>query len=287
MFSRISHHKIEIMAGTILLLISALLPRFGLSNDVAWFAGIQSVLLPLTAAIIKSHFISIVEELAKHKKDGPDKCNQLAFILSELDGIPYQYASQEVSNTLSKIRSIQDGEIPLNSTTYFHLIIHCMNEAPSGSMIYAVNSIDELRWRNDPREKTYLRANHKARQRGVKINRVFILDKELVCSDSTKERLNIIKEQVEADNIQTYIVWKTDLNGQEHCVEDWVYFEKPNQQLFVDFADPIDTTRVAKALLIIDQDKYQQYIKDFRILCDASITNQEFIEFYNKLIKQL
>jgi hypothetical protein len=279
MFARIHHHKIEIAGGVILLLLSALLPQIGVSTDVAWLAGIMSVLLSLAVAVIKDHFSSLAREITSQTNEGPGKAAEIARILSELDGIKFQFATSIVDDALRKTRLIQHGEIPLDTATYFHQIIECMNASPRHAEVLAVNCIDELRWNNDPREVTYLAANHAARERGVNIHRLFVLNRELITGDNTEQRLEIVTEQVEAENITTTVVWQNDLIDQVDRIKDWVYFAKPTPKLFVDFADPVDKTRVSHARLIVDEEWIRQFHEDFRILRESAISDQEFLGF--------
>jgi len=149
-------HKTEILGGIALLFISAILPYLGISKDVAWFAGIMSVLLALTVAVIKDHLSTIVERLTDHRISIHAKLSRTATLLSELDGLAHQFGVALLDKAIRELEQIQTGTIPLDPSNYFHQLVGSMVDAPTGSVVLAVNCIDELRWTEDPREKKYL-----------------------------------------------------------------------------------------------------------------------------------
>jgi hypothetical protein len=184
-------HKTEIIGGIVLLLISTLLPYLGISKDVAWFAGILSVLLALTVAVLKDHLSLTVERLVDHKLSIHARLSRTATLLSDMDDLPHHYGVALLDKAIRDLEQIRLGTIPLDPSTYFQQLVTSMIEAPSGSVVLAVNCIDELRFNEDPREKKYLEENLHASLRGVTIQRLFIVDRRRLNQSEGARRVGV------------------------------------------------------------------------------------------------
>jgi hypothetical protein len=270
-------HKTEILGGIILLFISAILPYLGISKDVAWFAGIMSVLLALTVAVIKDHLSTIVEGLADHRISLHAKLSRTATLLSGLDGLPHQFGMALLDRAIRELEQIHTGTIPLDPSSYFHQLVGSIVDAPSGSVVLAVNCIDELRWTEDPREKKYLAENLKASARGVRIERLFIVDRRRLNETSGAGRIEVIRAQLENEQIDAHVVWRDTLLDENDLIKDWTLFLQPNRRLYLDFPDRVDGTRVAHATLVVSNDLIEQYINEFKILSTYKISHDEFL----------
>lgn len=164
---KLHDHGPEIIEGLLLVVISAILPFIGVSDDVAWFAGIMSVLLPLSVATTKHYFTTVVHDVMQKHQAREGRAARVGTILEQLDGPQFLHAVKVVDSTLAKLEKIQQGRIHLNAAQYYHEIIRAMNSVPPGRYVHALNIIDELRWKHDPRQIKYLEANLSALSRGV------------------------------------------------------------------------------------------------------------------------
>lgn len=280
---KFQEHRIEIVGGIILLLISILLPLLGISKDVAWFVGITSILLAITIAILKEHLAAVIHKIIEGEHTNTF-ASQITAIMSELNGEQFSHGQQILKNTLDEINKIKQGEIPLGIPSYFHHIITLMREAPENSNIYAVNCIDVLRWHNDPREVKYLKENMRAAERGVKINRAFIIDrKSLFQERSGPKRFSIIKDQINIKNIDVSIVWRDSLVEQGHRIQDWVLFTRPSKKLFIDYPDVADKTRVESAIMVLSEKEIERFLEDFHYIAECAVSNDKFLTELNHL----
>lgn len=275
-------HKVEIIGSIILLLVSALLPYVGVSSDVAWLAGIMSVLLGLTVAILKEHLSTTLEGLINQQLSVQAKLSKTVSLLSEMNGLPYEFGVQVMDKALHVLEQLRNGEIPLQSSEYFQRIVASMNEAPAGSVVYAVNCIDELRWVEDPREMHYLAENLEAAARGVKITRIFIVDRHRLMEPENSRRVEIIKIQVENENIEAHVVWRDTLVDENDRIKDWVFFSQPQPKLYIDYPDHVDGTRIAHAVLIVNAQIIEKYIEDFHVLMRYKVSKEHFFSHVTK-----
>lgn len=274
---RSQEHKIEIIGGLCLLLISVLLPKIGISTDVAWFAGITSVLLALTVAVLKEHLSLTIERLVDHRISINAKLSRTATLLSGIDGLAHQFGVSLLDGVIRDLEQIRLGTIPLDRSNYFQQLVNSMSEAPSKSVVLAVNCIDELRWLDDPRQTTYFEENVNASARGVRIQRLFIVDRKRLNDADGAGRIQIIKAQLEHKTIVAHVVWRDTLRFEDDIIKDWTLFSQPNERLYRDFPDRVDGTRVAHATLIVSPELIEKYREDFRALLNYKISPEEFL----------
>jgi hypothetical protein len=283
---KLDNHGPEIIGGILLLAISALLRFIGVSPDVAWFAGIMSVLLPLSVAATKHYFTSVLDEFVRNRQETEGRAARVGTILGEIDGLQFSSAQKLVDATLIELEKIKRGVIPLDAAQYFHEIMDRMHRAPSGTQVHAVNVIDELRWRLDPREVNFLRANFEALSREVTINRIFVLSRTQFFTGNPQQRIEILKQQAGHEKLKLWIVWKETLVGQEHRCRDWVAFDKPSLVMFTDYADPIDHTRVAHGEMMMNQHDIEPFLSDFSILLEvATLVDKDFFDTVESMVK--
>jgi hypothetical protein len=253
------------------------LPYLGISKDVAWFAGILSVLLALTVAVLKDHLSLTVERLVDHRLSIHARLSRTATLLSDMDDLPHHYGVALLDKAIRDLEQIRLGTIPLDPSTYFQQLVTSMIEAPSGSVVLAVNCIDELRFNEDPREKKYLEENLHASSRGVTIQRLFIVDRRRLNQSEGARRIEIIKAQLEHENIDAHVIWRDTLADENDCIKDWTLFSEPNRRLYIDFPDRVEGTRVAHANLIVSSELIEQHLEEFRILLTYKIPRDEFL----------
>jgi hypothetical protein len=271
-------HGPEIIGGLLLLVISAILPFIGISNDVAWFAGIMSVLLPLSVTSTKHYFTTVVQDVKQKYLATEGRAAQVGTILGQLNGPQLEHATKVVDSTIEKLEKIQKGRIQLSVSDYYHEIIEAMKNAPSGTQVHALNIIDELRWKDDPQQRNYLVENLSALRRGVTINRIFIINRKIFFSSDPQNRIEILRDQSAQERLKLWIVWKEALRGHESMLRDCVAFDKPSVVLYTDYPDPIDHTRVSHGEMVVNKIEIDTYLSDFSILCEAAVTVDAFIE---------
>jgi hypothetical protein len=274
--SKAQTHRVEIIGSILLLVISAALPFLGISKDVAWFAAIMSVLLGLTVAVIKDYVSETVESLMRERLSIEKRLTKTVGLLSEMDGIPYRHGVATMDRAVRDLERIKNGEIPLSPSEYFQELVACMNNAPDGSIVYAVNCMDELRWIEDPRQMRYFRENLEAASRGARISRIFIIERRQLMDPENSRRLEIVKIQLENENIEASVVWRETLVDENDRIQDWVYFSKPEPKLYIDYPDRVDGTRIAHAVLVVNSEMISRYLDDFEVLMRYRISKEEF-----------
>jgi hypothetical protein len=245
---------------------------------VAWFAGIMSVLLPLTVVATKHHLTNVIQEVFRDQQETVGRAARIGTILGEVDGVQSLNAKKVVDEMLIELERINRGIISLDASRYFHEIIDRMNCSPAGTTVYAVNTIDELRWIDDPREVNFLQANLDALVRGVAINRIFVISRNQFLAEDARQRLEILKQQAGHEGLSLWIVWKETLLGRELKYRDWVAFDKPSHTLFTDYADPIDHTRVSHGEMVLNETHIATFLSDFSVLRDAATKVERFLQ---------
>lgn len=268
-------------------MISALLPFLGASAEVAWLTSVISILLALAVAVLKEHLTVTVEDLLNQNLQIQTKLTKTISLLVELNGLSYKFGITVMDRALHDLERISNGKIPLSPSDYFQEVEASLNEVPSGSAILAVNCIDELRWIVDPRQKLYLAENLAAGARGVKITRIFIVERGRIKEPENSGRVDTIKKQLENVNIDAQVVWRETLIHESDRIRDWVYFSAPRPKLYIDYPDRIDGTRIAHADLIINPQLIETYLGDFRALMTYTISKDEFLSQVNPTTKEL
>ncbi len=275
MGSGFSKYRVEFSFALVGITLAALTPIFGGSAEVAWLAGVLATILPAFVALIKHDFAELfVKDLLITQKQTAEICD----ILSDLSGEPLAFARQELSGCVTRLNKIKSGRIPLDEVTYFQMIIECMQQSPTDSRILAVNAIDERRWKEDPRQVNYYKANKLALNKGVKITRAFVVDKSK--DQLAQERLDVLYEQIRDERINAYVIWREDLEKRSLAFDDWVIFEKPDKKMFIAHADKEDGIRVSSAELIYDSHEISHYENKFKVLSafDVSGEVKELVE---------
>jgi prolyl-tRNA editing enzyme YbaK/EbsC (Cys-tRNA(Pro) deacylase) len=272
--SAFGRYRVELAFALIGVALAAASPFFGGSVEIAWLAGVLAAILPAFVALVKHDFSSFMEIFIKDALTTQRQTSEITEILSDLSGERLSFARQELSKCVTKLNKINSGRIPLDETTYFQMIIDCMEQSPPNSEVLAVNSIDERRWKEDPRQINYFRANKVALSKGVRITRAFVVDKNNITGQFGDERLNILLEQIQDKRIDVYVIWREDLEKSNVQFEDWVFFKNPDKKLFLAHADAVDQIRVDNAEMIVDAQEISKYEAKFNLLKSFSISNE-------------
>src|SRR5258708_9394441 len=165
-----------------LLMISALwlLQKDGkISKDTEFIIGVLTATLGVSVAILKAYFLKIGRELSQRHRHIESKTGAIATILEGLGHSDFEFkrAKHIVDSAVERISLIPRGKLALDASAYFDEVLQATRSTMKGCEICAVNSINILRWIQDPHQDTYLRLNFAAVERGVHIHRIFVLDK--------------------------------------------------------------------------------------------------------------
>lgn len=267
-------HLFELIGCSFLLLISAIMPRFGVPSDIAWISGVTSILISLAVAAIKVHITNVV--FRQHETYG--KAVKLNGLFLDLSGRKLTAAKEEYDKALGNVQKIRKGIITIGTPNYFHEIIEKMKSTPPQYVVHAVNCIDLHRWKEDPQQRLYLKQNILAAQRGVHINRAFIIEK----AQFSVEEFDIIDKQMNTENIDVSPVWRDSLHGRQDRLKDWVHFGNSPNDLYVDYPDMNDITRVAYAELILDEAVVANTLENFSILEEYRVSREDLREELKK-----
>jgi hypothetical protein len=266
--------SVDVIGGLALLLVAALLTRLGVSQDVAWFAGVMGVLLPLTTANIKLHVSRISAELLRSVFDGSGRAASIASKVAHLSGPHAIFAQKVLRQACAQIESIERGVVPLGEAEYFDLIIGEIQKMKCGATVFGVSAFEETRWTNDPREVLYFEENVRAVQRGVCIKRIFIVDRALLEREGDEMRRMVIKSHADA-GIEIKVVMRQSLLGKSELMMDWTVFDGIERRLYADYQDPADPTRVARGELYLDASDHTEFERRFRLLEGHARANAE------------
>lgn len=222
--------------------------------------------LGFSVAILKENYSEVAETLAERYRDIESKASRIATTLERLDGRDFEHASVIVDQALERLQSIPFGIIRLSENAYFTELFKSIESARVGSKVLAVSSMSISRWKEDQRQRHYLRLNLQAAERGVDIHRVFIVAKSEMESPISDKIRQIILEQRTA-KINVDIVWREDISFNQELHDDFVLFDGAGTQcVFKDFPDSLFPERVQEGELISERKAIQKYVGTFDAL---------------------
>lgn len=184
-------------------------------------------------------------------------------VLGGQSGELHQAAWHRVNACVADLEKINSGIVPLDEASYYQEIISRMQSTQDGEEVLAVNTIDERRWTEEPRQRNYGTANRKALSRGAKVSRVFVFDKGDPDQSKARAYAAIAKLDEINDSSDTSIVWRQDLSANSYLLEDWVLFKSSPPALYIAQADPVDRTRVRRADKVTNPDQIHEYQNRF------------------------
>ena len=258
-------HWLELSLAVIGILLTAGSTFFGVPESVAWTVGISTALIAFSVAIVKEHVSAVGDDVVTSLTDDLDPSTRISAILASLDGELLTQGRNQLSETISRLEQLEKGIIHLDEPSYFDEAQRCMRAAEKGTEVYAINSIDSLRWSEDPRQRRYWAENQEATKRGALIHRIFVISRHSVINEFDSPRIKNICDQVSHPSLKTSVVWREELE-KFGLIEDWVYFSKPRQRLLIDFVDQADRTRVSHAHLILNSQELERRLHDFERL---------------------
>ena len=272
-------HMLEIVFSIIVIVLSIISTKYGISEETAWVVGICTTLVSISIVIIKKHITDVASELLTGFERRIAKDNDMIYHISSLDGVAFKYAKEILGDAGTKIKEIKDGKVFLNQETYYDHINQCMRDAKSGSTILALNCIDSLRWSKDARQVNYLIENIEAAKRGAKIHRIFLIDNLNTINEGSQERIDNIKKHLDCENIATDIVLTEDLAGFDSEIEDMVIFSCKEKRLYVDYPDNAKKTNISHAYLFLCEKDIAERCQIFKKLLNYKISDDEKIKF--------
>ena len=250
----------------------------GIRKDIdfqtTWVITILTGTIGLSVALLKDYLLTVAERLSKRDRLIEAKSGHIGAILEALTGKNFEHANSIVDDALQKLQKIPHGIIPLDENTYFVELLSAMRNASGNCKIFAVNTINMARWAEDPRQKTYFRANIEAVRRGIEVHRIFVVDKSEMTSSKREVICSAINEQ-RTNGIKVGLVWAEDIRANKDLHDDFVLFDLTQPALFLDEFDPHDTTRVLRGELITDQDKITKYRRNLDMLSSYSLDEKD------------
>jgi len=317
----IADFKIEILWGVATVVITLLLPFINIGADLAIIFALVSGLFVLSFSILKlfikkfyenkfdifkaeqdkkeedlqnilnrdkKEILDALNNLYKVKIEGSGKLLETISVFNDLKGNSYLYARRVLLTTHKEIMSIKDGVISLTEDEYFKALnIHINNAAQNKEIIvWGINLIEDFGWANQRQEKNYLKANLVAAGKEATIRRIFIVNKKKVQNDTQdgwEARKKVIENQVNNENIETYIVWKEDLRAIQESIRDMVLFDYPDEpKLYEAIPDGINGDYVKQGILKISKTEVDKARKDFEAIKEYKIEPDEYFAYLDR-----
>jgi len=222
----------------------------------------------INAVMMKMFIDTRAEALAKRYRYIDGCASEMGDILSKAENADLRYARTAVDSMLRRLRRIQLGVHELNPTDYYRDVIATIDNAPSGSKVFAVHSLPIERLVDDPREVHYMKANFEAVERKVEVHRIFILDKPATPSEFPQAARDIIIQH-RMKGVLDEVVWRNTIRDAD-LLDDFVIFEH-DPMLFLDWHDPGDPLRISRGERIKNKDTFDDYLRRFDKL-DKTLT---------------
>ena len=276
-------NKLEIIGILVTLIIVIITPFFlQVRNDTAFFAGIIIVLLFYYTILIKQHLHNEIVKTKKEFYDGADLANTMSQKLAHMQKSNLIHAKKILDIAHKQIKNIEKGIIPLSEIEYFRKVIDESRKLKSRDTVLSVNTFDERRFIDDPRQRIYLEENINAVENfNINFQRIFVINSRLLLQedDIGKERISAICNNID-NGITVILVEKKRLLGCNDLLKDWVLFNREVPKLFIDYQDEGDKTRVHNGELIINNTKINDFRKNFSSLKNYAMSYTEM----NKLL---
>lgn len=257
----------------------------GIDPYFAAGVGIFTAFLSIATISIKEHSEKIAEGSTKEVIDQVGINNEIHELSSKLEGIAEEIANSAKKELLTLLQSIDKSIIPMDQATYYRHLDKCISKCEKNNTVIAISSIDSIEWWENHRQTHYLELNFKAAERGVNIERIFIIKREILKDKKSKEKLEAIYQQMRKDNFDIHIIWRSSLTQYKSRIEDWVYFKSPERCLFVNYADQTNTQEVIGADLFIGDDDIDRKLEDYKKLRGYAVPKLEAERNINNAIR--
>jgi len=261
---------LEIVLGLVGIVIGLAI-SYVATPDTAIIVGVLVPIMAISVAMLKMSIVKSIAKVQSSTLNIAASSREIVEKMTDMNGVSFHYAKRHLDGFLGQIREIHAGKIFLTMPEYFNITLSCINAHNKGDTIYAINSKSGARWRDDPRQRKYKEANFSAAGRGVTINRIFIVSKKEIGSESFRELEQVIREHIKMNNINTHLVTHEMLESTEIIHEsDWVYMERPFRQVLVDYTDSKDPMRGSHAYILTKDDDIDRRLRYFQELVRLS-----------------
>ena len=253
---------IEVLSGGAFAVVCFCALPYLVGPVVSHTVALISVLLTVAVAYLRYSNRRVVAETSS--------CRAITDALLRLRGLRHESACKVVNDAIEKIAGIERGRVPLSITEYFEKFTWHMEHTKKGDSIHAVSVNDEMRWRADPREVRYLKANKKAAGSDVSIQRVFVVNDSSFLASDGASRLSAIRDQATTQNMHVHLVRLEDIKIDRAELVDAVFFKGHDHCFYWDKQDPGDPTRVATAGVVDCQADVDRFEAAFETLFEGS-----------------
>ena len=201
-------------------------------------------------AILKQHFTKIARTLCDRDQAVRHAGLQVTDTLAALDGELKVHAKVALRRACEQIERIGQGIVQLDPREYYRTLRGTLDKSRRGSHVYAVSSIDAMRWKEDRNQLRWLEDNVAGVRRGVNLRRVFVLKKAQMASSQGDTIRQLIAEQRKC-NIDVHAVWLEDIMHEDPQLRDDFVLFWDAERAFRDHHDPEESTRVLSAEMIM------------------------------------
>ena len=269
-------HRLEVIAGVLGIGISATSLVFSVSVEIAFLAGVFSASLAMAVALVKVGVSAEIERLVSRISPTLKRTNEINELMLGLEAKASEIATVKLSEFIAELRQIRRGRMVLSEPEYFQRIIDRMQACETNKEIYATNSIDVMRWREDPRQLHYKQANERALDSGSRISRIFIIEKARLPTLREANGLDEVIRQKADQRMSISVVWRESLVGVPELIDDWVMFADDEPEIYIAYSDKVVPTRVSNALLCTGVEHSNSFLEKYRRLNIFTISDDEF-----------
>lgn len=138
-----------------------------------------------------------------------------------------QHAMHQIQECAEKLESIKQGILRLSPEEFFRYIVDRMDGVrESVQAIHMALDLEAmLIWEEDPGVRNYYQANRRAVAKGVRIQRIFLLDPRV----ALHERANAVLSQQDRDGIEVLI--KVVRAGEVEGIEEFMLYDRRDVQV--------------------------------------------------------
>lgn len=266
----------EIIGGIAMVVVSLILPSFGVPRTIAWTVGVMSALLALAVTAIKTHFDHVVGQLMEQTRYAGDIARRFDNVLSDTTGIVHVHARDMLLRAFRDLEATHRGEIPLTAGQYLYDRIQAMQKARRNSLVKTMRYIDGSGRERCRIEPKYHDESKKAMARCVNIQEMLVLEERSLDSEASRRVAKILQNARERST-EVSIVALTKVPGSTVLIRDRVLFAEQGQ-LFIAYPDAADSTRIAVSELVVNTDKITEFEEDFTNRSQYIISPEEFTQ---------
>lgn len=248
----------------------------GIPASTTIIINVITLTLSISVAIVKDHFSSETEALRYRNHLIGCKTAEVSSILEGLGGTDLEHALEIVDSSLDSLRLIPQGIVRLDPSKYYSALSRRLHDMKKGAHVFAVSSMPIERWDSDPRQLHYLQENFAASDRGVFINRVFIIDRHNA-EETYASRARHIVAQQRTEDIEVFVVWRDTIRHDPTLFDDFVLFEEANI-VFTDEHEKVDPTRVAAGYQVTNPKKVDSYRTSVKSLIETYSIDQTSLD---------